>query len=125
MNANYMIVASCNPYDANAHNGGGIALKTNNGTVVEWTFSNWRGLTLEEARRELAEMVAEESDDIHYEDADSIAECYDGETPEWYVGPGYYDSSNDERVFDLQNGLGYRYDTMSYSIEEFKCDNND
>lgn len=74
----------------------------------------------------LAEMASAESDNVHYEDDSTMADLLAdlslddeaAETPEWYVGPGYYDASTDERFFDPSNDNGYHYDVMSYRIEE-------
>lgn len=115
----FMIVAICNPYHARFHNHGGIPLEYNGATVVKWTFEHWRNLTIEEARKELENMIASEDNGyMHFENDDSICELYEGEMPDWYVGAGYYNDT--ERIFDPQTDLGYRMDTMTYRIEEME-----
>ena len=108
----YMVVASCDPYNAKFHYNGEKVLEYDGATPIEWVIDDGygRGLTLHEALNALERIASLTETLSFYEDSSFEG----GDFPSWYKGAGYYMDGYD---YYLLGDRSFNYDTMYYSIE--------
>lgn len=108
----YMVVASCDPYNAKLHYDGQKVIKYDGNTPTEWVIADGGGdgLSMSDALNVL-ERIAMLIDSLSFYDDGSFK--YD-ELPHWYKGAGYYMNGCD---YYLLGDRLFNYGTMYYSIE--------
>lgn len=133
-NKKYMITLSTDPYHGRlVCEGRGRVLERCGATPVKVVIEDdfGRGLTLDEAKKTMRDMLNSDDGLFHFDDDDAremMAEIAEdlrgqreeeevGEFPDWYEGAGWYDCNNN--LVCLEGETRFTDDIRRYAIEEF------